>query len=208
MLTAIGGGYYRVYRDGVEFSEHTTERKAIESAYQCKADYPCARVTYKHDYEVEVAKVPVAKTFERDAEGDGYCYSRPPDDGEGPTAPVLSGAANDDDVVLNWSGAIDALSGVLDYQIERSAVSPESFSLLATVNGDVTTYTDTVGNSVSRKSSNIAVVGPVAPNPLTPSDAMMIVPSSSNAPVTPGAEYPPLDTSVIVNATDEVPSVG
>ena len=150
MLTAIGGGYYRVYRDGVEFSKHIQERECIESAYQCKADYPCARVTYRHEYEVEVAKVPVAKTFERDAEGDGYCYSRPPDDGVGPSAPVLSGAANDDDVVLNWTPAIDALSGILDYQVERSAVSPESFSLLATVSSSVTTYTDSgVGNSVS-----------------------------------------------------------
>jgi hypothetical protein len=149
MLTAIGGGYYRVYRDGVEVSPHTTEREAIESAYRCKADYPCARVTYKHEYEVLVAKIPVARTFERDAEGDGYCYSRPPDDGVGPSAPVLSGAPNDDDAVLNWSPALDNLSGILDYQVERSAVSPESFSLLATVDSAVTTYTDTVGNSVS-----------------------------------------------------------
>jgi hypothetical protein len=151
MLTAIGGGYYRVYRDGVEFSRHTTERECIESAYKCKADYPCARVTYKHDYEVLVAKVPVAQTYQQDPAGDGYCYSRPPDDGVGPTAPVLSAAADDDDVVLNWSPAIDTLSGILDYQIERSAVSPESFSLLATVGAAVTTYTDTVGNNASWK---------------------------------------------------------
>lgn len=144
-------GYYRVYRDGQEFSQHTTERKCVESAYQCKADYPCARVTYKHDYEVEVAKVPRAQTFLGDAAGDGYCYTRPPDDGEGPTAPTLSGAADDDDAVLNWSGAIDALSGILDYQIERSAVSPESFSLLTTVEGTETSYTDTIGNNTSWK---------------------------------------------------------
>lgn len=151
MLTAIGGGYYRVYRDGVEFSKHIQEREAIESAYQCKADYPCARVCYRHDYEVEVAKVPVARTFERDAEGDGYCYSRPPDDGVGPSAPVLDGAPSNTSVVLNWSPALDDLSGILDYQIERSVVSPESFSLLATVGSAVTTYTDTVGNSASWK---------------------------------------------------------
>ena len=99
-----------------------------------------------------MAKTPVARTFERDAEGDGYCYSRPPDDGEGPSAPVLAGAPDDNDIVLNWSPAIDALGGILDYQVERSAVSPESFSLLATKDSDVTTHTDTdVGNSVSWK---------------------------------------------------------
>lgn len=53
-LTAIGSGYYRVFKDGVEFSKHTSEREALESAFNLESANPTANVTYKHDYEVKV----------------------------------------------------------------------------------------------------------------------------------------------------------
>lgn len=53
-LTAVGSGYFRVFKDGVEVSKHTSEREAIEKAFQVESLEPSANVTYKHDYEVKV----------------------------------------------------------------------------------------------------------------------------------------------------------
>lgn len=51
-LTAVGSGYYRVFVDGIQVSQHTAEREAIESA----ADHALtgAVVYYDHDYRVDV----------------------------------------------------------------------------------------------------------------------------------------------------------
>lgn len=53
-LTAEGSGYYRVYVDGVEVSQHTTERKAIQRAMSEREANPEAVVLYDHDYRVSV----------------------------------------------------------------------------------------------------------------------------------------------------------
>lgn len=60
-LTATGSGYYRVYLDGVEVSQHTTPHKAAESAVNVKMENPGSRVSYDHDYNVvvEVTNEPV-----------------------------------------------------------------------------------------------------------------------------------------------------
>lgn len=65
-LTAIGSGYFRVFKDGIEVSKHTSEREAIEAAVNLEDAAPTASVTYKHDYEVkvesEVTTAPVPPT--------------------------------------------------------------------------------------------------------------------------------------------------
>ena len=53
-LTATGSGYYRVYKDGIEVSKHTSEREAIEAAANRELSHPSDVITYKHDYEVKV----------------------------------------------------------------------------------------------------------------------------------------------------------
>lgn len=53
-FTAVGSGYYRVFKDGVEVSKHTSEREAIEKALIVESAEPQANVTYVHDYEVKV----------------------------------------------------------------------------------------------------------------------------------------------------------
>ena len=53
-LTAIGSGYYRVFKDGAEVSKHSSEREAVEAAVNLEATTPSANITYKHDYEVRV----------------------------------------------------------------------------------------------------------------------------------------------------------
>lgn len=53
-LTAEGSGYYRTYVDGVEQSQHVTERKAIQAVYELREAHPEAEVTYDHDYRVVV----------------------------------------------------------------------------------------------------------------------------------------------------------
>jgi hypothetical protein len=53
-LTAVGAGYYRVYKDGAEISRHTNEREAVEAASNLELANPGVVVTYKHDYEVKV----------------------------------------------------------------------------------------------------------------------------------------------------------
>lgn len=53
-LTALGSGYYRVFKDGVEVSKHTSEREAVEAATNLEIADPSKAITYKHDYEVKV----------------------------------------------------------------------------------------------------------------------------------------------------------
>jgi len=52
--TARGGGLYRVFVDGVPFSDHTSEREALENATEALAVNPLAAVWYVHDYTVDV----------------------------------------------------------------------------------------------------------------------------------------------------------
>jgi hypothetical protein len=53
-LTATGSGYYKVYVDGHQYSQHTTERIAISSAIQAKEENPEKDVWYDHEYIVTV----------------------------------------------------------------------------------------------------------------------------------------------------------
>lgn len=53
-LTATGSGYYRVYVDGVEVSQHTTQHKADEAAINAKTINSDSVVTYDHDLIVNV----------------------------------------------------------------------------------------------------------------------------------------------------------
>lgn len=53
-LTAIGSGYFKVFKNGVEASKHTTEREAIEAAVALETANPVDVISYKHDYEVRV----------------------------------------------------------------------------------------------------------------------------------------------------------
>lgn len=53
-LTAKGSGYFRVYVDDVEVSQHLQEREAAERVVELKALNPDNKVVYRHDgYEVE-----------------------------------------------------------------------------------------------------------------------------------------------------------
>lgn len=56
-LTAQGSGYYIVSVDGVDTTQHVTEREAIESAVNQEQANPAATVTYRHDYIVRVEEV-------------------------------------------------------------------------------------------------------------------------------------------------------
>lgn len=59
-LTATGGGYFRVFVDGVQVSQHTAEREAAERATELAIQNPLSTVTYDHDYSVRVdAPLPV-----------------------------------------------------------------------------------------------------------------------------------------------------
>ena len=53
-LTAVGGGYYRVYCDGEEVSKHTAEREAAEKAINLALQRPDAKVWYTHEYGVGI----------------------------------------------------------------------------------------------------------------------------------------------------------
>lgn len=57
-LTAIGSGYFKVYKDGVEVSKHTSEREALESAINLEIINPSSNIIYKHEYEVKVESDP------------------------------------------------------------------------------------------------------------------------------------------------------
>ena len=51
-FTALRGGYYRVYVNGVEVSKHLAEREALERAAEEITDDATALVEYDHDYRV------------------------------------------------------------------------------------------------------------------------------------------------------------
>lgn len=61
-LTAIGSGYFRVYKNGTEVSKHSSEREAIEAAFLLESSNPIDNITYKHDYEVKVESVVTVPT--------------------------------------------------------------------------------------------------------------------------------------------------
>lgn len=53
-LTATGSGYFKVLKDSVEQSQHTTEREASEVSVNAKLSSPESVVSYYHDYAVRV----------------------------------------------------------------------------------------------------------------------------------------------------------
>lgn len=52
--TALNSGYFRVIVNGTEVSQHLAEREAEEKAMAIKAKDPALKVSYRHDYEVEI----------------------------------------------------------------------------------------------------------------------------------------------------------
>lgn len=95
-------------------------------------------------------KVPRAQTFERDAEADGYCYSRPPDDQEAPSVPVLTATPSGDTIVVSWTPSFDALSSILDYQLERSMDGVSGWAQIDSPGPSELQYIDSVGNNQTR----------------------------------------------------------
>lgn len=53
-FTARGSGYYRVFVNGEQVSQHVAEREAVERAVNEAEDNPDATIYYDHDYEVDV----------------------------------------------------------------------------------------------------------------------------------------------------------
>lgn len=53
-VIAEGSGMYRVLVDGVQVSQHTSERKALKRALDEKLAQPEAEVFYEHDYLVRI----------------------------------------------------------------------------------------------------------------------------------------------------------
>lgn len=52
-FTAVGSGYYRVMLDGAQYSQHVTEREALESLANLVLADPAADAYLMHDYRVE-----------------------------------------------------------------------------------------------------------------------------------------------------------
>jgi hypothetical protein len=52
--TAVGQGYYRVFVNGLQESQHVAEREAMEAASKWKRDEPFSVVYYDHDYKVRI----------------------------------------------------------------------------------------------------------------------------------------------------------
>lgn len=55
-FTAKNSGYYRVFVDGVQVSQHITEREALEEATEQKTMAPEKEVYFDHDYKVMIEK--------------------------------------------------------------------------------------------------------------------------------------------------------
>lgn len=92
--TAVGQGYYRVFVDGQQTSQHIAEREALEAAGKRKRDKPEAVVYYDHDYHVRVdlvnAPVVVPPIVEPEPEPEPPIVVVPPVD-PGPIDPPPSG---------------------------------------------------------------------------------------------------------------------
>ena len=63
-FTAVGGGYYTVYVNGVATGKHSDEREACESIANLKLASPSDAVEFRHDYTVKVSMItaPVTDT--------------------------------------------------------------------------------------------------------------------------------------------------
>lgn len=57
-FTAKRGGYFRVWVNDAQISQHTTEREALEKASEEALNAPDASVRIDHDYHVEVSVNP------------------------------------------------------------------------------------------------------------------------------------------------------
>jgi hypothetical protein len=53
-FTAVNSGYYIVYVNDQQYSQHTTERVAQASATNALIEFPDADIYYKRDYTVNV----------------------------------------------------------------------------------------------------------------------------------------------------------
>lgn len=122
MLTAKGQ-YYKVKLDGVQQSQHTTEREAIEKAIDVGQLNPGKRVTYVHDYEVEVDVSKLRRVID----------DIPPTIPANNAVQVVSLTQLDQD----WDPSTDNFSGVKEYDVRRNGV------IVATLPFDTTGYSHT-----------------------------------------------------------------
>ncbi len=60
------GRYYHVYADGVEVSQHTAEREAVQQCVNLLFNNPTAVVVYDHEYRVNVVLTTAGITLARD----------------------------------------------------------------------------------------------------------------------------------------------
>ena len=54
VLTAVKQSYYKVLKDGVLKTSHSFEKEAVESAVNLKIQSPSSKVSYYHDFTVNV----------------------------------------------------------------------------------------------------------------------------------------------------------
>ena len=109
------GQYYKVYRDGVYVSQHTTEREAAQRAANTAYSYPDSKVHYVHEYRVTVGLTDAGITEAKDY---GPSADEPPVITGTPAPTFLQG----------FAGAYDMTVHVLD-----DAVSAVTYSLTNTL---------------------------------------------------------------------------
>ncbi len=170
-LTAQGGGYYSVYKDGVFVSRHRADREADETAINLKLESPESEVFYTHeDYRV-MAQITTA----------GLSLINTPD----PTVPIPGAlsltqssyiVAENQDQIVNVSRTSGAVGGVAcDYALTGTSgdvsgslswadgdSDPKSFTVpginvASTENGTVTlsNFRTTSGGTAPTQGTNL-----------------------------------------------------
>jgi len=109
-LTAEDSGYFRVFVDGVQVSQHTTEREAAERVIQEETANPAAECYYDHPYKVRAEMIgPGVGSGSGGSLGGGGSL---PVESQAPSPPVLStDSISDDSFNVSVGAFVDADEG-------------------------------------------------------------------------------------------------
>lgn len=159
------GRYYKVYQDGVYVSQHSDEREAIESAQEVAFDNPESKVTYKHEYGVEVALTTAGMTLAGTRGGSGQ-VDMPPTITGTPSPTFNQGTAgaysmtpffSDDGLSTVTSQLLNTLPQGLSYNGNTHTLNYDGVGPLS-VSQHALRVTDAVG-TVTSSSFNISIQG-------------------------------------------------
>lgn len=154
-LTATAGGYYRIYVDGAERSQHQQEREAVEAALAVLAAQPSAVVEYDHDYRVRV-EVPGAPPVEPDPDPAPEPEPEPPVEEPDPDPDPPPEPEPERWATGRWTITVDGQPGAIDFGSSQVTL-PQFGTLTARVQVDGNSVTATFDLGAAHGAGTLAL---------------------------------------------------